>query len=48
MSGAFFRVDKFVVPATAREKFLIKVMMTHKLREAQDGVIDHSVLEQVL
>ncbi|HWT56488.1 MAG TPA: antibiotic biosynthesis monooxygenase [Rhizobium sp.] len=47
MSGAFFRVDKFVVPVAAREEFLINVMMTHKLLEAQDGFIDHKVLEQV-
>ncbi|AHG46249.1 antibiotic biosynthesis monooxygenase [Rhizobium leguminosarum bv. trifolii CB782] len=47
MSGAFFRVDKFVVPAAAREEFLVKVMMTHKLLEAQEGFVDHRVLEQV-
>ncbi|KZS54075.1 heme-degrading monooxygenase HmoA [Rhizobium sp. BK077] len=47
MSGAFYRIDKFVVPAAAREEFLVKVMMTHKLLEAQDGFIDHRVLEQV-
>ncbi|MGO6712004.1 hypothetical protein ACCS35_34555, partial [Rhizobium johnstonii] len=41
MSGAFFRVDKFIVPAAAREEFLVKVMMTHKVLEAQDGFIDH-------
>jgi len=46
MSGAFFRVDKFVVPAAAREEFLVKVMMTHKLLEAQEGFVDHRVLEQ--
>ncbi|MBY2931257.1 antibiotic biosynthesis monooxygenase family protein [Rhizobium leguminosarum] len=47
MSGAFFRVDKFIVPAAAREEFVVKVMMTHKVLEAQDGFIDHRVLEQV-
>ncbi|NEK15300.1 antibiotic biosynthesis monooxygenase family protein [Rhizobium leguminosarum] len=47
MSGAFFRVDKFIVPDAAREEFLVNVMMTHKLLEAQDGFIDHRVLEQV-
>ncbi|ARQ11062.1 antibiotic biosynthesis monooxygenase protein [Rhizobium etli] len=45
--GAFYRVDKFVVPAAAREEFLVKVMMTHKLLEAQEGFIEHRVLEQV-
>ncbi|MGO8470303.1 antibiotic biosynthesis monooxygenase, partial [Rhizobium leguminosarum] len=24
MSGALFRVDKFIVPAAAREEFLVK------------------------
>lgn len=47
MSGAFYRVDKFVVPAAAREEFLVSVMMTHKLLEAQAGFIAHEVLEQV-
>ncbi|MCA2408488.1 antibiotic biosynthesis monooxygenase [Rhizobium leguminosarum bv. viciae 248] len=47
MSGAFYRIDKFIVPAAAREEFLVKVMMTHKLLEVQDGFIDHRVLEQV-
>jgi hypothetical protein len=47
MSGAFYRVDKFIVPAAAREEFLVNVMMTHKVLEAQDRFIDHTVLEQV-
>ncbi|WP_064695914.1 hypothetical protein [Rhizobium aegyptiacum] len=47
MSGAFYRVDKFIGPAAAREEFLVNVMMTHKLLEAQEGFIDHQVLEQV-
>ncbi|MBX5240245.1 antibiotic biosynthesis monooxygenase [Rhizobium sp. NLR22b] len=47
MSGAFYRIDKFIVPAAAREEFLVKVMMTHKLLEAQEGFIEHKVLEQV-
>ncbi len=47
MSGAFYRIDKFVVPAAAREEFLVKVMMTHKVLEAQEGFVNHAVLEQV-
>ena len=35
------------VPAAAREEFLVKVMMTHKVLQAQDGFIRHRVLEQV-
>ncbi|MGO7902925.1 hypothetical protein ACC719_36690, partial [Rhizobium ruizarguesonis] len=27
----------FIVPAAAREEFLVKVMMNHKLLEVQDG-----------
>ncbi|TLX14070.1 antibiotic biosynthesis monooxygenase [Rhizobium sp. MHM7A] len=47
MSGTFYRVDKFIVPAAAREEFLVKVMMTHKLLEAQEGFVEHRVLEQI-
>ncbi len=47
MSGAFYRIDKFIVPAAAREEFLVNVMMTHKVLEAQDGFIGHEVLEQI-
>jgi heme-degrading monooxygenase HmoA len=47
MSGAFYRIDKFVVPAAAREEFLVNVMMTHKVLEAQEGFVNHAVLEQV-
>jgi heme-degrading monooxygenase HmoA len=47
MSGAFYRIDKFVVPAAAREEFLVKVMMTHKVLQAQEGFVNHAVLEQV-
>ncbi|MBB3655252.1 heme-degrading monooxygenase HmoA [Rhizobium sp. BK650] len=47
MSGTFYRVDKFVVPAAAREEFLVNVMRTHKVLEAQDGFIGHEVLEQI-
>ncbi|MBB3590131.1 heme-degrading monooxygenase HmoA [Rhizobium sp. BK529] len=47
MSGTFYRIDKFVVPAAAREEFLVNVMMTHKVLEAQAGFIGHEVLEQI-
>ena len=47
MNGAFYRVDKFVVPEAAREEFLLNVLMTHEVLQAQPGFIDHAVLEQV-
>lgn len=47
MSGAFYRIDKFVVPAAARDEFLMNMVCTHTLLQAQEGFIGHSVLEQV-
>ncbi|PKA41360.1 antibiotic biosynthesis monooxygenase [Rhizobium sullae] len=47
MNGAFYRVDKFVVPEAAREEFLINVLKTHEVLQAQEGFIRHTVLEQV-
>lgn len=47
MSGAFYRIDKFVVPASARDEFLMKMVCTHTLLQALEGFIGHSVLEQV-
>jgi len=48
MSGAFYRIDKFVVPASARDEFLMNMVRTHALLQAQEGFIGHSVLEQVV
>ena len=45
-NGSVFRVDKFVVPATAREEILGKVRMTHELLRRQDGFVRDFVLEQ--
>jgi heme-degrading monooxygenase HmoA len=47
MSGAFYRVDKFAVPAAARDEFLMNVLRTHAVLQAQEGFISHTVLEQV-
>jgi len=47
MSGVFYRIDKFVVPAPARDEFLMNMVCRHALLQAQEGFIGHSVLEQV-
>ncbi|WP_192256771.1 antibiotic biosynthesis monooxygenase [Mesorhizobium caraganae] len=45
-SEAVFRVDKFVVPAEAREEILSKVRMTHELLRQQQGFVQDFLLEQ--
>ena len=42
-----YRVDKFVVPAAAREEFLRRVEETHQLLRRQPGFIRDAILEQV-
>lgn len=44
---SIFRVDKFVVPAAAREEFLSKVRPTHELFDTLEGCRQNLVLEQV-
>jgi heme-degrading monooxygenase HmoA len=46
MSERIYRVDKFVVPTSAREEFLDRVRRTHALLKAQPGFVQDSVLEQ--
>ena len=45
-NAAVFRVDKFVVPAEAREEILRKVRATHELLRVQQGFVQDFVLEQ--
>jgi heme-degrading monooxygenase HmoA len=45
-SKRVYRVDKFVVPAGAREEFLGRVRQTHELLRAQPGFIQDFLLEQ--
>ena len=45
-SEAVFRVDKFVVPAEAREEILSKVRATHELLRQQQGFVQDFLLEQ--
>jgi hypothetical protein len=44
--GSVFRVDKFVVPAAAREEILAKVKATHEVLRRQDGFVQDFLLEQ--
>ena len=44
--GSVFRVDKFVVPAAAREEILAKVRTTHELLRLQQGFVQDFLLEQ--
>jgi heme-degrading monooxygenase HmoA len=41
-----FRVDRFNVPAAAREEFLGRVSATHKLLASQRGFVRDVLLEQ--
>lgn len=41
-----YRVDKFVVPAEAKDEFLGRVRMTHAVLRRQPGFIQDFVLEQ--
>lgn len=42
-----FRVDKFVVPESAREEFLSKIRETHQLLRQQPGFLRDAILEQI-
>jgi heme-degrading monooxygenase HmoA len=46
MNAEVFRVDKFVVPAHAREEFLGKVHATHDVLRTQPGFVRDAILEQ--
>jgi heme-degrading monooxygenase HmoA len=41
-----YRVDRFVVPAAAREEFLERVRQTHQVLRRQPGFVRDAVLEQ--
>ncbi|PBC11425.1 antibiotic biosynthesis monooxygenase [Mesorhizobium sp. WSM3859] len=45
-TGSVFRVDKFVVPAEARDEILSRVFMTHELLRRQEGFVQDFLLEQ--
>lgn len=46
-STRVYRVDKFIVPARAREEFLSNVRKTHELLKKLPGFVQDLVLEQV-
>ncbi|WP_340680570.1 antibiotic biosynthesis monooxygenase family protein [Paraglaciecola sp.] len=45
-SSKVYRLDKFIVPATARDQFLAKILSTHAILRQQPGFIQDAVLEQ--
>lgn len=47
-SNRIYRLDKFIVPLTAREEFLGKVKSTHEVLKSQPGFIQDFILEQPL
>ncbi|MDQ0315887.1 antibiotic biosynthesis monooxygenase family protein [Amorphus orientalis] len=46
-TNAIVRVDKFDVPATARDSFIARVGETHAILDTLDGCLENLVLEQV-
>ncbi|TGT68556.1 antibiotic biosynthesis monooxygenase [bacterium M00.F.Ca.ET.159.01.1.1] len=46
-TGSVFRVDKFVVPAEARDEILSRVFMTHELLRRQEGFLQDFLLERI-
>jgi hypothetical protein len=46
MGKEIYRVDKFVVPAHAREAFLVRVHATHEVLRTQAGFVRDTILEQ--
>lgn len=46
-TATIYRVDKFVVPAQARDEFLQRVRDTHGILRRQPGFVRDAVLEQI-
>lgn len=46
VSGCMYKLDKFIVPNSARDEFLPKVMGIMELLKAQPGYIQGFILEQ--
>lgn len=46
MNKNVFRVDKFSVPAPARQEFLSRVLATHQVLRSQAGFVREAILEQ--
>jgi heme-degrading monooxygenase HmoA len=45
-AGAFFRIDRFLVPQAARAEFLSRVLQTHRLLADQPGFLGDHVVER--
>ena len=45
-SSHFYRIDRFVVPASGRTEFLDRVTTTHELLRNQDGFVRDLIVEQ--
>jgi len=46
--GAYFRIDRFVVPDAAREEFLSRIRQTHEFLADQPGFVRDHVVERAL
>lgn len=46
VSGRVYRLDRFIVPAAARDAFLEKVTATHRVLRQQPGFVRDHLLEQ--
>lgn len=45
--ATIYRVDKFIVPESARQEFLARIRETHQLLRCQPGFMRDAILEQV-
>ncbi|MEZ2127003.1 MULTISPECIES: antibiotic biosynthesis monooxygenase [unclassified Sinorhizobium] len=46
MRESIYRLDRFAVPAAARDEFLLNVRRTHEILKDQPGFIWDAILEQ--
>lgn len=47
-SNRVYRLDRFLVPAAAREEFLSRVQVTHEILRRQHGFLQDFLIEQKL
>lgn len=45
-NGRVYRLDRFVVPRSARDEFLMRVGQTHEILRRQDGFVQDFLLER--
>lgn len=46
-NSTVYRVDKFVVPESARDEFVARIRETHEILRQQPGFVRDAILEQV-